>query len=163
MQKSGDTSFTVHLFPDDNSLMTRAITLRYWVDFNSSSDAVGNKNVNAAHFQPVYKEPDEMDSEFHNNKTQTFTGKSALAKMFLRSFWLDWTQNMSKRGKKNVTGMACISNITVRTSVSSNSVTSVFACLFLPHKWQTVPSNVGSNFISLHNVPKGWPDGLNRA
>lgn len=74
MQKSGDTSFTVHLFPDDNSLVTQAIMLHYWVDFNSSSDTVGNKNVNAAHFQPVYKEPDEMASEFHNNKTQTFTG-----------------------------------------------------------------------------------------
>lgn len=55
MQKSGDASFTVHLSPDDNSRMTRAITLRYRVDFNSSSDAVGNKNVNAARFQPVYK------------------------------------------------------------------------------------------------------------
>lgn len=43
---------------------------------------MGNKNVNAALFQPVYKEPDEMASEFHNNKTQTFTGKSALAIMF---------------------------------------------------------------------------------
>lgn len=27
---------------------------------------MGNINVDAVHFQPVYKEPDEMASEFHN-------------------------------------------------------------------------------------------------
>lgn len=129
MQKSGDTSFTVHLFPDDNSLLTQAITLRHRVDFNSSSDTVGNKNVNAVHVQPVYKEPDEMASEFHNNKTNIYReecfGKNVSAIILAR---LD--PKYKQRGKKNVTGMTCISNITVRISVSSNSVTSVFTCLF---------------------------------
>lgn len=40
--------------------------------FDPSSDTEGNKNVNTVHFQPVYKEPDEMASEFHSNKTNIY-------------------------------------------------------------------------------------------
>lgn len=68
-QKRGGASFTVHLFPDGNSLVAQALRLRCCVDFNSSSDTVGNKSVNAVHFQPVHEERDKMASEGHTSKT----------------------------------------------------------------------------------------------
>lgn len=72
MQKCGGSSFTLLHFPDDNSLVTQAKTLRYCLALKSSSEAV-KENVKAVQRQTLCNRHNEKACEAPDSRRRTAT------------------------------------------------------------------------------------------